>query len=415
MQKISQISYNPVLKSHTNIRLPLSKSESNRGIAILYLLSELQAIKEIEWSDSTDTQLLLEFLLSETEVFNFEDAGTPLRFALAIQTINPEFRTITGNLRLRQRPIGDLLDALKLMGAEIEFLVNENQIPLRIKGPINPPNIIEISGKESSQHVSAIMILIATKFKGHILKIIDELVSPSYVDLTADSLKKFGIDSVKWQEGYTFHKPQVIRTDNFKVYGDWSAAGYCYLLQLMLPQIRISLSNLDEESAQGDVTTWRLFEKLGIETIFLEGNAYLKNTQKSHLSFDEDFHSHPDLVPTFVSACAYLGIEGIFRNIEILRNKESDRIATLNMNLQQLGFELKAIEPGTYKLVKTKSKKVPFTIQTENDHRIAMAFAPWTVPLENISIDNPNCVSKSFPKFWEEIEKCGIATNLLTP
>lgn len=412
MQKISQISFKPILKSHPNIRLPLSKSESHRGIAILYLLSELQAIKEIEWSDSTDTQLFLNFILSESEVFNFEDAGTPLRFALAIQSINPEFRTITGNLRLQQRPIGDLLDALKMMGAEIEFLENENQIPLRIKGPVNPPNIIEISGKESSQHVSAIMILIATKFKWPLLKIKGELVSPSYVNLTVDSLKKFAIDSVEWQEGYTFHRPEVLRSNEFKVHGDWSAAGYCYLLQLMLPQIRISLSNLDEDSAQGDVITWRLFEKLGVETMFLEGDAYLSNTQKSQLLFDEDFHSNPDLVPTFVSACAYLNIEGIFRNIEILRNKESDRIASLNINLHQLGFELKAIEPGTYKLVKTKSKKVPFTIQTQNDHRIAMAFAPWTVPLGNISIDNPNCVSKSFPKFWEEIATCGIA---LTP
>ena len=411
MQKISQISFSPILKSHTNLRLPLSKSESNRGIAILYLLSELQAIEEIEWSDSTDTQLFLRFIFTKLEIFNFEDAGTPLRFALAIQSINPEFRTITGNLRLRQRPIGDLLDALKLMGAEIEFLENENQIPLRIKGPINPPNIVEISGKESSQHVSALMILLATKFDGTIFKIKDELVSPSYVDLTVDSLKKFGIDSDKWQEGYTFHKPGVIRTDIFKVHGDWSAAGYCYLLQLMLPQIRVSLSNLEEDSPQGDVITWRLFEKLGVETQFLEGDAYLRNTQKSQLLFDEDFHSNPDLVPTFVSACAYLDIEGIFRNIEILRNKESDRIASLNINLHQLGFELKEIEPGTYKLIKTKLKKVPFTIQTQNDHRIAMAFVPWTIPLGNIFIDNPNCVSKSFPKFWNEIEKCGIVID----
>ena len=414
MQKISQISFKPILKSYTNIRLPLSKSESNRGIAILYLLSELQTIKEIEWSDSTDTQLFLKFILSESEVFNFEDAGTPLRFALALQSINAEFRTITGNPRLQQRPIGDLLKVLKYMGAEIEFLENENQIPLRVKGPIAPPDIIEISGKESSQHVSAIMILIATRFKWHILQIKDDLVSPSYVNLTIDSLKKFGIDSVQCQEGYTFHKPEEIRTDNYKVHGDWSAAGYCYLLQLMLPQIRISLSNLEENSAQGDVITWRLFEKLGIETMFLEGDAYLRNTQKSQLLFDEDFHSNPDLVPTFVSACAYLDIEGIFRNIEILRNKESDRIASLNINLNQLGFELKEIEPGTYKLIKIKSKQVPFTIQVHNDHRIAMAFAPWTIPLGNISIDNPNCVSKSFPKFWEEIEKCGIATNPLT-
>ena len=403
-----KISFKPKQETHINLSLPLSKSESNRGIAILYFGQELELINKIEWSDSTDTQLLLNFIQTKTDFFNFEDAGTPLRFALGLQSINTEFRTITGNKRLQERPIGDLLDTLKSIGAEIDFLEAPNQIPLRIKGPLNPNQIVEISGKQSSQHVSALMILLATKFPETVLRIKDQLVSPSYVDLTVNTLKNFGFEVERFNREYKFRKEQKINITNFKVYGDWSAAGYFYLMQLMLPHVKITLTNLSLDSAQGDIITWKLFQKLGVETTFTGDEANLVKATNKSISFDEDFHSHPDLVPTFVSACAYLGIDAIFRNIEILRQKESDRISALNSNLVQLGFELKEIETGTFKLDKTKTQNLHLNIKTHKDHRIAMAFAPWAVYLGSISIDNPNCVSKSFPKFWKEMRKCGV-------
>ena len=403
-----KISFKPKQEKYINFSLPLSKSESNRGLAILYLLEEIELTNKIEWSESTDTQLLLNFIQTKSDYFNFEDAGTPLRFALALQSINTEFRTIGGNKRLQERPISDLLDTLTVIGTKIDFLDAQNQIPLRIKGPLNPNHIVEISGKQSSQHVSALMILLATKFPESVLRIKDQWVSPSYINLTIHTLKTFGFKVEKNNNDFSFYKPETLNLNNFKVYGDWSAAGYIYLVQLMLPHIRLTLSNIEENSAQGDKTTWKLFQKLGIETTFIGDEVNLKRTSNKPIFFDEDFHSSPDLVPTFVSACAYLGIEGIFRNIEILRHKESDRISALNSNLLQLGFELVEIEPGTYKLIRTRTKKLPLAIKTYNDHRIAMAFAPWAVHLDSISIDNPDCVSKSFPKFWKEMRKCGV-------
>ncbi len=407
-----KISFKPTIGRTINISLPLSKSESNRGIAILYSLQEIELIKQIKWSDSTDTQLLLTSLQTKSDSFNFEDAGTPLRFALALQSTNTEFRTLTGNKRLRERPLSDLLDSLKSNGAKIDFLELDNQIPLRIKGPLNPNKIIEISGKQSSQHVSALMILIATKFPESILRIKDQIVSKSYVELTVNTLKTFGFEIIQINNDLKFFRNKTINLKKFKVHGDWSAAGYFYLIQLMLPHLKITLSNLKGDSAQGDLITWKLFQKLGVETTFIGDEANLAKTTNSCKSFDEDFQSHPDLVPTFASACAYLGIEAIFRNIEILRYKESDRISAINSNLIQLGFELIEIESGTFKLVRTKTPKSPLKIKTQTDHRIAMAFAPWALHLGNIYIDNSNCVSKSFPNFWEEIKKFGVVLGL---
>lgn len=395
------------------IALPASKSICNRALVIRALSGGACPLANL--SDCDDTRVIAAALTEMPETIDIGAAGTAMRFLTAYLSVIPGTHVLTGSERMRHRPIGILVDALRTLGARIDYLGNDDYPPVRICGSPLKGGCLQVPGNVSSQYVSALLMIGPMLEKGLTLQLEGEIVSRSYIDLTLYIMATFGAD-VEWTDVDTITvAPKPYTAVPFAVENDWSAASYWYEMMTLCPdrESRIVLPGLADGSRQGDSIARYIASLMGVRTIFdtdAAGVGRVVLTDQGYVlpRLDYDFVNSPDLAQTFVVACAMRGIPFHFTGLASLKIKETDRIDALIRELRKLGIVL--TQRGGCELVWNGDRCEPTMepIDTYQDHRMAMAFAPAALVLGKIVINAPEVVSKSYPRYWDELRRAGF-------
>ena len=398
-----QIKRTTVLKGQASL-LPASKSISNRALIISALAGNKSTLQNL--SDANDTQLMLKLVNSKDLTIDVEDAGTTMRFLTAYFSVTGQHKILTGTERMKERPIGILVDALRSLGAEIEYLDKDGFPPHEIK-KFNGQNTNELSvrGDVSSQYISALMMIAPVLPTGLTIIFEGKVGSRPYIDMTASIMKHFNAESTL-SENKVIIPHQEYRPSAFTVESDWSAASYWFAFTALAKEATISLPRLSLNSVQGDSKIVQIMELLGVNAR-LENDLLILTKGDAKKEFSWDFTHCPDLAQTVAVICAAKGINARFTGLESLRIKETDRIDALQKELKKIGAGLIEIDSAHWTL--TPSSKLPAaaSFQTYKDHRMAMAFAPLAT-LMDVQIHDREVVKKSYPKFWKDIESFGF-------
>ncbi len=406
------MTYKIIAPKHINetIKLPASKSISNRAI-ILGALSGGKTMPD-NLSDCDDTEVIVRALKSTPETIDIGAAGTAMRFMTAYLSVTEGTHTLTGTERMKHRPIRILVDALRTLGAEIEYVGGEGFPPLRITGHKLSGGYLEMEGDVSSQYISALLLIAPSLENGLTLRLTGEIVSRPYIDLTIHVMHEFGI-SADWSDIDTITVEHQHYGDfPYTIENDWSAASYWYEMLAFLDDrdSSVVLPGLKDGSRQGDSAVRYLFSMLGVKTAFnANGDAVLTRHHRTLPRMDYNFINQPDLAQTLVVTCTLLNIPFHFTGLYSLKIKETDRIKALKIELRKLGY---VISDNNGKELEWKGSRCPATpypvIDTYEDHRMAMAFAPAAIILGEIRINNPDVVTKSYPHYWEDLRSAGF-------
>ncbi|MDR0413275.1 MAG: 3-phosphoshikimate 1-carboxyvinyltransferase, partial [Dysgonamonadaceae bacterium] len=326
-----------------SIRLPASKSISNRVLILNALCKNPYPVENL--SDSDDTNVLLKALQSPGRDLDVGAAGTSMRFLTAYLSQQSGVRTITGTERMKNRPIRVLVNALRELGAEISYLEKEDFPPLLIHGKTLPGGSVSMSGEVSSQYISALMMIAPALKEGLTLHLEGPVVSKPYIQMTIRLMEAFGIQTT-WRGQTIQIRPQACVATPFAVESDWSAASYWYeIMALAGRNASVNLSGLEENSVQGDARGQHLFAALGLQTRFTEKGAEISRLAMADSALSAfrpcDFSDEPDLAQTFVVTCCLLNIPFRFSGLQSLRIKETDRISALQTEMKKLGYPLK--------------------------------------------------------------------------
>ena len=399
----------------TRILLPASKSISNRAL-IIHALTGGNVMPE-NLSDCDDTKVIIRALSHRPEVIDIKAAGTAMRFMTAYLSVTEGKHTITGTERMKHRPIGVLVDALRYLGAEIEYAGEKGFPPLRIRGRQLEGGRLEIPGNVSSQYISALLMIAPVLSKGLEMKLTGGIVSRPYIDLTLHLMHQFGV-SAEWTDIDSITvKPQPYRQRPYTIENDWTAANYWYEVLALTDELgsKVVLPGMLDGSRQGDSAVRYIFSLLGIKTAFAdrEGDRLTDATLTRHSCMlnrmDYDFTNQPDLAQTLIAICPVLGIPFHFTGLGSLRIKETDRIEAMKTEMEKLGYILHA-DSGTelsWEGDRCEPAAQP-VIDTYEDHRMAMSFAPLAIRLGRIGINHPEVVSKSYPHYWNDLRKAGF-------
>ncbi len=423
------------------ITLPFSKSISNRILIIQGLSGLTIPFKNLSQAD--DTLLLRELLNkidenkeSEKEVqIDCKNAGTVFRFLTAVLSITNGKWILTGDQRMKERPIGILVEALKKLGAEIQYLENENFPPLKITGTNIKGGSIKVDAGISSQYISALLMIAPVLQNGLEIILENKISSLPYINMTLGLLKELGINYEFVNNKVTIQK-QVFKSKEIIIESDWSSAAFWYELAALSDNAELVLEGLQKESLQGDSVLPEIYRYLGVDTSFDETGIRITKSGTPVKSFEYDFWPCPDLAQPVIATCSGLGIEGKFIGLESLQIKETDRLKALESELQKLGFNISVtsssgqtppflhlaplIPPSrgdNFELRTSNSKPEtwnPKHINTYSDHRMAMAFAPLALVFGSIQIKDPEVVSKSYPGFWEDMKLIGFKLDILS-
>ncbi len=392
-----------------NIELPASKSIANRALMIDALAGGTGDIGNL--SSARDTQTMRRLLHSGSSlVWDVLDAGTTMRFLTAYCAVMPGERTMTGTARMKERPIGVLVEALRLLGAEIKYLENAGYPPIHIK-KYNEQQVAEINvrGDISSQYISALMMIGPVLPQGLELNLQGIINSRPYIDMTIEVMKHYGAD-VKWTGERTIQiRPGNYQPTPYEVEPDWSAASYWYSMASFAADQEIHIKGLKWESIQGDRKMSEIMKEMGIETRFTSEGAVLKKVAARD-KVEIDFSDCPDIAQTVAAIACVQGIHCSMTGLESLRIKETDRIYALQQELGKIGGKLNEIDYHHWELIPPEQlpePKEPVQFETYHDHRMAMSFAPLA-HLMPIEIKDPSVVNKSYPHFWSDLEKAGL-------
>ncbi len=399
----------PHQKLQGRIDLPASKSISNRWLVIRALCDKKFALHGL--SDSDDTKVLQAGLESESEVIDIGHAGTSMRFLTAYFAATGEAKTITGSERMKNRPIGDLVEALNQAGADIRYLEKQGFPPIRTSGKPLSGNTVNIKGNVSSQFISALLLVAPSLPEGLNVRIAGDPVSASYIRMTLELMNRAGVKTI--HGGNTIHiAPQRYRSDDVTVERDWSAASYWYEIASLADEAELLLAGVSETGLQGDAVVSRLFDMSGVHTEYLPEGALLTRTSVIGARRDIDFIEAPDLVQTMAVTFCLKNIPFRFGGVQTLRVKETDRIAALQTELLKLGYRIEAPEPGVIERGgKHAEPQREISIATYHDHRMAMAFAPAAMRFPGLQIEDPGVVSKSYPNFWDDLKSVGFVVE----
>lgn len=412
-----QIKITAPLELRQKIVLPSSKSISNRALLIHALSDGHEAIENV--SDCDDTFVMQRALTQDCDTVDIMAAGTAMRFLTAYYAATHGEKTITGTARMKQRPIRILVDALRALGADISYVENEGFPPLHIIGGRMNGGAVSIPGSVSSQYISALLMIGPVLDGGLCLELTGDIISRPYIDMTLSLMRSFGAEAA-WQDERRITVSSVPYADRpYYVESDWSAASYWYEM-LVLSQdadAEFVLPGLFEESLQGDAAVRHIFAMLGVETSFFTGEDGLpcaRICKKKGFSLpgriEYDFVNQPDLAQTVVVACAMLGVPFRFTGLQSLKIKETDRMAALICELGKLGYKLEERDGAT---LVWDGGRMPVNsdtvaIDTYEDHRMAMAFAPCALRLPYVRVNDPGVVSKSYPGYWAHLEQAGF-------
>lgn len=404
--------------SSGTVHLTGSKSESNRALIMQALSDSAVQVKNV--SEAADTVTLLGILQPEKSGSSDQDvktidigpAGTAMRFLTAYYSLQPGKVILTGSKRMQQRPIGILVNALRSLGAEIEYTVNDGFPPIKITGAFKQSSEqVSIKGDISSQYISALLLIAPNLEKGLKLIIEGELTSKPYVEMTLAMMAQAGIKH-EWN-GNTIHiAHQLYASSVISVEPDWSAASYWYAIAALSEEADLFLPGLNAYSLQGDSKITEIMANFGITSQFRDGGVYLRKEPKKLETKVFDFKECPDLAQTVIVCCAALGHNATFTGLETLKIKETDRVNALQVELAKIGVKLTennfvyTLDCSGLNLDKSIS------VSTYDDHRMAMAFAPLALKMISLEIEDHEVVNKSYPHFWSDLEQIGFEVKV---
>ncbi|WP_185288461.1 3-phosphoshikimate 1-carboxyvinyltransferase [Chryseobacterium lactis] len=393
------------LIANKTVQISGSKSISNR---LLILESLFNTIKIGNLSNSQDTQLLKKALSEDTEIVDIHHAGTAMRFLTSYYSIQEGKTTIlTGSGRMKERPIKNLVTALKDLGADIEYLENEGFPPLKITGKKITQTSVNVPANISSQFITSLLLIAGKLENGLEIHLVGEVTSRSYIEMTLDILSRFGIKNSF--EGNTIKVEPFIENHasavSYEVESDWSSASYFYSICALGREI-IHLKSFYKESTQGDSAIAKIYEDFfGITTTFSEDEHKITLQPQPDFSFPEkivlDMNNCPDIAQTLCVTAAALKIPFEISGLGTLRVKETDRLQALYNELKKLGTETE-ITDLTIESVSFGEPKQDISIKTYQDHRMAMSFAPFCL-IGELNIEDENVVEKSYPMFWNDL------------
>jgi 3-phosphoshikimate 1-carboxyvinyltransferase len=373
-------------------------------------------------SDCDDTEVIINALRNMPEEIDIKAAGTAMRFMTAYLSVMEGTHILTGTERMKHRPISILVDALRKLGANIEYVGTEGYPPLRITGQSLNGGLLEIPGNVSSQYISALLMIAPMLKEGMTLHLLGDIISRPYIDLTLWMMGEFGADAEWFSNDTIVVKPQPYKSRDYFIESDWSGASYWYEMMALCADKRseVKLTGLMDGSKQGDSTTRYIFSLLGVKTQFESKQAgiaqtvTLKQNGRCVPKLEYDFINAPDLAQTFVVTCAAKGIPFHFKGLSTLKIKETDRIEALKTEMRKLGYLLQ--DHNNSELIWDGERCDPTFeqgIDTYEDHRMALAFAPYAFLHDKLIINNPQVVTKSYPHYWEDLRLAGFTIEEL--
>ena len=408
----------PNVLQHT-AKLPASKSISNRVLVIHALTGGSTLPSNL--SDCDDTEVIVNALDNNPYEINIKAAGTAMRFMTAYLAVKTgEEHVLTGTARMQHRPISILVDALRHLGAHIEYAGEEGYPPLRIKGRRLEGGLLEVAGNISSQFISALLLIGPCLQNGLTLHMTGDVISRPYIDLTLWTMREFGADA-EWSDYDTITvKPQPYKDRPYLTENDWSAASYWYEMMALTGNIddEIKLEGLMDASKQGDSQVRYIFSLLGVKTVFETTEAgvpttvTLQHSGHSVPRLEYNFVNSPDLAQTFVVCCALMNVRFHFTGLSTLKIKETDRIEAMKKEMRKLGYVIRSVNDS--ELIwdgERCESSLEAGIDTYEDHRMALAFAPAALRFDGLKINNPQVVTKSYPYFWDDLKAAGFEIN----
>lgn len=396
----------------TPISLPASKSICNRVLTIVALSDGVGDVYNV--SDCDDTNAIINAITMHQKgekYINIGAAGTAMRFMTAMLALRTKATvTIDGSARMRKRPIKELVDVLCQLGAKIEYAGESDSCPpLLIHQAPMRGGTVSINGSISSQYISALMMIAPGLSDGLTINITGGLVSRPYVEMTAAIMRDFGAQVLCTDNQITI-KQGDYQSRTYSIENDWSAASYWYEIRSLIPDVNLRLASLHKNSTQGDSKVAEIFKLFGVETEYTSDGVLLTYNPKSVAErIDIDLQNQPDLAQTIVVTACLKGIPFRISGLSTLRIKETDRISALISQLAKLGYTVRETEDATLESdsVRRSCDKAP-AIETFDDHRMAMAFAPASIIVPGITIEDAEVVSKSYPKYWEHLKLIGF-------
>ncbi len=383
-----------------------SKSESNRLLALRAFTYYFE-IKNI--SDSDDVKVMMSAINSSEEEIDIGHAGTAMRFLTSyFSSIENSSVILTGSKRMKERPISILVDALRELGVDISYLENEGYPPIKINGRVINKKQVQLPANVSSQYISSLMMLGVSLQNGLVINLSTEITSLPYIEMTKKIIERIG-GNVKLKSNQIFiNSLSNNKIPSQVVESDWSSASYFYSIVALSDLSNLTLNTYYKNSIQGDFELVHIYRDLGVKTTFINNGIHLtKSDRKTKKKISLDLSNNPDLAQTIVVTCLGLGIDCDLYGLKTLKIKETDRLKALRSEIQK--FEVDKIEITDNSLhLENKSKlKSNISIDTYDDHRMAMSFVPLSM-LNPIIINDPMVVTKSYVSFWDHLEELGF-------
>lgn len=397
-----------------SIDLPASKSISNRALILNKLYHNKVQLHNI--SEADDTQLMQWALNANLKELNLKNAGTCMRFLTAYFATQPHSEiSLLCSQRMKQRPIANLVNALQSLGADITYLEQENFPPIFVKGKTIEGKNIAINASESSQFITALMLIAPFIKNGLSIELKGNIASFDYIKMTALLMEQFGLKVVINNNLIAIENQSSSPSiQEFTIENDWSSAAFWYLTCCLNENLVIQLNNLNLNSIQGDSITAKIFEQLGVVTTAKANDLIIQKKLVANSECRFDLSNCIDLAPALSVACAALNVNATITGLENLVIKESNRLAAIVTELKKLGYQISnnnnTIFTHQCKSINTENEVV---INTYDDHRIAMAFAPLAIKFKHLKMDNIEVVNKSYPHFFNELTKVGITAKAL--
>jgi 3-phosphoshikimate 1-carboxyvinyltransferase len=398
--------------AHSNLQADIavtgSKSETNR---LLLLQALFPNITLANTSNSDDSEVMQKALKGNEEIVDIHHAGTAMRFLTAYFAVNDGREVVlTGSQRMTERPIKVLVEALEQLGAKITYEKEEGYPPIRIKGQKITSSKVNIPANVSSQYISALMLVAPKLENGIEINLVGEITSVPYIKMTLALLNDLDIKTIFEGNVIKVYPKQEVETKEMVVESDWSSASYFFSLVALADTASVTLSSYKEDSLQGDSALVEIYKQMGVETLF-EGNkmTLVKLPGFKLETLNLELNNTPDIAQTIVVTCLGLGIGCHLTGLHTLKIKETDRLEALRIELTKLGANI-SVTNDSLTLVAAAEINHNVKIATYNDHRMAMAFAPLALKVP-IIIENAEVVSKSYPDFWEDMEKLDFSVS----
>ncbi|MGZ4118320.1 MAG: 3-phosphoshikimate 1-carboxyvinyltransferase [Bacteroidia bacterium] len=406
----------PAKKLKGSITLTSSKSESNRALIIQALCHENFEIENLATAQDTET---LKQILNSAAVHHPETkhdvgaAGTTMRFLTSYFATKMGTHVLTGSERMKKRPIGILVNALRELGATIEYMEKEGYPPLKITGKALRGGQIEMDGSVSSQFISALLLIAPELQNGLVISFKGEITSRPYINMTLKMMEEFRVYGQWHDNSISVSKQNYhVKSDEgykYKIEADWSSASYWYAIAALSEDVDFTIYGLKHPSLQGDAIVADIFTFFGIRTEYIPDGIRITKQRVKDEHFGFDFSDCPDLAQTVAVVAAALQIPAMFNGLHTLRIKETDRIEALKNELKKLNTEVEILDDNSIKIIPSaRGIKSPQPIQTYDDHRMAMAFAAVAMKSDFLIIEQPDVVKKSYPDFWNDLKSVGF-------